>query len=110
VGFIEDSTWHQGHLSIVTLTVTNPSFGTFRGHALKRPWLESEVTCNAYAAGEPWEVAGAEGPLDIAEEVAGSITPLTTGEQGFALSPDVVRRWVDDPANNQGILLDDSGR
>jgi hypothetical protein len=91
----------------VTLTVTDPSPETFEAYSLERPWAETEATWNASAAGEPWEVAGARGSLDRQAQLAGTITPSATEEQTFPLSPEVVQRWVDDPASNQGIVLED---
>jgi hypothetical protein len=91
----------------VTLSVTNPSIETFEAYALERPWAESEASWRAYAAGEPWEAAGARGSLDRQAQPAGSVTPSATGEQSFALSTEVVQRWVDDPASNHGIVLQD---
>ena len=89
----------------VTLTVTNSSTQTYQAYALKRAWAESEVTWNSYAAGRPWEVAGAKGSLDREATVAGTVTPSATGERTFALSAAVVQRWVDNPTTNQGIIV-----
>ncbi len=89
----------------VTLSVTNSSPQTYEAYALKRAWVESEVTWNRYAAGKPWEVAGAKGPLDREATVAGTVTPSATGERTFALSAALVQRWVDDPATNHGIIV-----
>jgi Domain of unknown function (DUF5122) beta-propeller len=93
----------------VTLSVSNnPSTQTYEAYALKRAWVESLATWNSYAAGLPWEVAGAKGSLDRETTVASTITPFATGEQTFALSPSLVQRWVDDPASNQGIIIADA--
>lgn len=91
----------------VTLSVTNASAQTYEAYALKRAWAEPEATWNAYAAALPWEVAGAKGSFDRETTVAGTITPPATGEQSFALSPDLVQRWVDAPASNRGIIVAD---
>jgi hypothetical protein len=92
----------------VTLTVTNTSPQTYEAYALRRGWKEAEVTWNSYAAGLPWEVAGAKSSLDRAIQVGGTITPSATGEQTFLLSPGLVQSWVDDPASNQGIIIADA--
>jgi hypothetical protein len=92
----------------VTLTLTNGSPQTYEAYSLKRSWVESEVTWNSYAAGNPWEVAGGKGTLDREATVAGAVTPSATGEQTFALSPSLVQRWVDDPSSNQGIIIADA--
>jgi hypothetical protein len=89
----------------ITLSVTNSSTQTYQAYALKRAWAESEVTWNSYAAGRPWEVAGARGSLDREATVAGTVTPSATGERTFALSAAVVQRWVEDPTTNHGIII-----
>jgi len=92
----------------VTLNVTNASIDTFRAYQLKRPWVELETTWLAYANSKSWEIAGATGPLDRASEAAGTITPSAKGKQTFNLSPALVQSWVDDPANNFGIIIADT--
>jgi hypothetical protein len=89
----------------VTLTVTNSSTQAYEVYALKRDWTEAEVTWNSYAAGKPWEVAGAKGALDREATTAGTVAPSATGERTFTLSTAVVQRWVDDPTTNHGIVF-----
>jgi hypothetical protein len=36
------------------------------------------------------------------------LTPSVKGNQTFALSPAVVQSWVDNAANNQGIIIADT--
>ena len=91
----------------VTLNVTNSSVHTYKAYALKRAWTEAAATWKLYAAGSQWQIAGARGQLDRAAEVAGTIWPATTGKLTFALSPEVVQRWVDNPAAYQGIIIAD---
>jgi hypothetical protein len=89
----------------VTLNVTNNSTETYQAYELKRPWVESAATWRLYAAGNSWQIAGARGSLDRGTTVAGNVSPSTTGKQTFALSPDVVQSWVDNPASNNGIII-----
>jgi hypothetical protein len=89
----------------VTLNVTNNSTETYQAYELKRPWVESAATWRLYAAGNSWQIAGARGSLDRGTTVAGNVSPSTTGEQTFALSPGVVQGWVDNPAGNNGIIV-----
>ena len=89
----------------VTLSVTNSSTQTYEAYALNRAWVESEVTWSRYAAGKPWEVAGAKGSLDREATATGKVTPSATGELTFALPAALVQRWVDDPATNRGIIV-----
>jgi glucose/arabinose dehydrogenase len=95
--------------SSITLNVSDPSTQTYTASELKRPWVESAATWNAYDIGKPWEVAGAKGSLDRQSIVAGTTTtPSSTGRLTFALDPAVVQRWVNDPASNQGIIIADA--
>ena len=89
----------------VTLNVTNNSTETYQAYELKRPWVESATTWRLYAAGNSWQIAGAKGSLDRGTTVAGNVSPLTTGKQSFALSPEVVQSWVTNPASNNGIII-----
>jgi hypothetical protein len=89
----------------VTLNVTNSSTETFQAYELKRPWVESAATWLLYATGNSWQIAGAAGSLDRGTTVAGSVSPSTTGKQTFALSPDVVQSWLDNPTSNNGIII-----
>jgi hypothetical protein len=92
----------------VTLAVSNPSLDTYEAYALRRAWVESEVNWNSYAAGGPWELAGARGSLDRDATAVGSVTPSSTGEQTFDLPASLVQRWVDDPSSNSGLVLADT--
>jgi hypothetical protein len=92
----------------VTLNVTNSSVEAFRAYEIKRPWVETAATWMLYAASLPWEIAGANGTLDRAEQPAGTITPLARGKQTFDLSPALVQNWVDNSASNQGVIIADT--
>src|SRR5919202_3079826 len=89
----------------VTLNVTNTSTQTYQAYELKRPWVESAATWPLYAAANSWQTAGAKGSLDRGVTVVGSVSPSTTGNQTFALSPALVQGWVDNPASNNGIII-----
>jgi Bacterial Ig-like domain len=89
----------------VTLNVTNTSTQIYQAYELKRPWVESAATWLLYATGKSWQTAGAKGSLDRGVTVVGSVSPSTTGNQTFALSPALVQSWVDNPASNQGIII-----
>jgi hypothetical protein len=89
----------------ITLNIADASVNTYQAYALKRAWVESAATWDLFAAGNPWEISGANGSLDREATVAGTVTPSTTGKQTFALSPEAVQRWVDSPATNQGIII-----
>jgi glucose/arabinose dehydrogenase/PKD repeat protein len=92
----------------VTLNVTNSSTQTYHAYGLRQPWVESAATWTLYAAGQPWQIAGANGSLDREAQAAGTINASTTGKQTFTLSPDLVQSWVDNPAGNNGIIITDT--
>ena len=93
----------------ITLNVTSPSAQTYEAYKLQRPWAEAQATWNVYAGSQRWEEAGARGTLDRESAVAGTITPSAKGRRTFSVSASVVQGWVDNPASNQGIVIDDSG-
>jgi hypothetical protein len=92
----------------VTLNVTNSSTETYQAYELKRPWAESAATWLLYATRNSWQIAGATGSLDRGTTVAGNVSPSTIGKQTFALSPDVVQSWVNNPASNNGIVIENT--
>ena len=89
----------------VTLNVTNSSTQTYQAFGLKQPWVESAATWTLYAAGQPWQIAGANGSLDRDAQAAGTIRPSTIGKQTFTLSPALVQSWLDNPQSNNGIII-----
>jgi PKD repeat protein len=89
----------------VTLNVTNSSTQTYQAFGLKQPWAESAATWTLYAAGQPWQIAGANGSLDRDAQAAGTIRPATMGKQTFTLSPALVQSWLDNPQSNNGIII-----
>jgi len=96
----------------LTVNVTDRSKDVYQIYAVKRDWREDEVTWNAVASGDPWEIPGVQGNSDRGAEVLGTITAPQTGSVTVELNAAgvaAVRSWVDDPATNFGIVLQNYG-
>ncbi len=101
----------------VVLYVTNESTSAFSTRALKRSWLESQVTWRERSANLDWQQGGAKGAGDRE-----SVNFITLGENNAlgSTGPKVitvtaqsalcqVQRWVDAPATNFGFAIISDG-
>jgi len=94
----------------LTLTVTNPTDGTYELYALKRNWSQSQSNWNSYKTGNNWETSGAKGTSDRGTTVVGTVTALSTGQCTITLNAAgiaLVQSWVDDPSTNNGLIIAD---
>jgi len=94
----------------VTLAVNalDRSRSVYQVYAVKRDWAEDQVTWNSAAAGDPWEIPGVQGGSDRGSEVLGTITAPATGPvtvEFNAAGVALVQSWIDDPATNFGVVL-----
>jgi hypothetical protein len=92
----------------ITLRVTDASTNSYPFLALARAWSESAATWQQAAAGQPWEIAGATGPADREATPLASLTASATGSHTVTLSASgiaKVQQWVDNPAQNFGIIV-----
>ena len=74
-------------------------------------WEFGEVTWNQAANGQPWEIPGGTGSNDVGARI-GSL--VTSGREFLTVSlnrlgVEVVQSWVEEPANNHGIIFSDPG-
>ncbi len=94
----------------LTLTVTNPTDGTYELYALKRDWSQSQSNWNSYKTGDNWETSGAKGASDRGATVVGTVTAPSTGQCTITLNAAgiaLVQSWVDDPSTNNGLIIAD---
>lgn len=94
----------------IELYVTNTSSGAYEVYALQRAWDELSATWQQYAAGLNWSSAGANSTADHGSAVLGTASPSSTGALRITLNAAgiaAVQAWVNDPAANHGILLQD---
>ena len=108
--------WDLGNIPVgeriesvsLTVNVTDRSNDGYQIYAVKRDWREHEVTWIAAASGNSWEIAGVQGSSDRGAEVLGTITAPQVGSitvEFNAAGVAAVQAWVDDPATNFGIVL-----
>lgn len=82
-------------------------------YEVKRDWDEGSATWQEARSGIPWEVAGARGTTDRGADVLGALGPADAGTRSAAQFGDaglaLVQRWIDGPANNLGVVIQDFG-
>jgi hypothetical protein len=75
-------------------------------HALLRPWSEPSATWEQATAAAPWAVAGAMGSGVDYRQDASDNQAIDVASRGYDFDvTGLVRRWVQDPARNYGLLL-----
>ncbi len=96
----------------LTLDVTAFSAYPVPLFACLRPWVEGQVTWNQYRAGSPWQTPGGQGALDRGTVVLGTFNGTALGATTVTLNAAgvaVVQGWVDTPATNYGLAINDLG-
>ena len=91
----------------LTLYIRNGSPVLYDIYEMLRPWDESEANWTQYAAGQNWQIAGANGSEDRGTVPLGGITG-STGFKTFSLNSagiGVVQSWVDNPSSNHGFVF-----
>jgi hypothetical protein len=94
----------------IELFVTNSTQDAYEIYALERAWEELAATWFQSTAGNNWSSVGANGVGDAGATVLGHLTSSDLGRRQIALNQaglDLVEAWVDDPARNFGIILQD---
>ena len=97
-----------------TTNATFPLFG------LNRPWNEAAADWLQFDQGSLWATAGAQGTADrgataigvYANPIVAEDGTLTTGTRTIELDAQgiaLVQSWIDDPASNRGLIVQDYG-
>jgi hypothetical protein len=96
----------------IDLYVSNSSKQNFEVYALQKAWDEFSATWQRFAANGTWSTAGATGGADRSAAVLGALGPGGTGIQRILLNAAgiaAVQAWINNPASNFGIILQDYG-
>ena len=91
----------------ISVFIRNGSTVLYDIYEMLRPWQEGSATWNQFAAGQNWQIAGANGSQDRGTTALGVLTgprgatTLTLNAAGVA----VVQSWVDNPSSNNGFVF-----
>ncbi len=92
----------------IIINVTNETSQAYELYGLNRAWDEYQTSWANAANGDAWSVAGANGSSDYDATVIGGITSAAVGSKTINLNAAgiaLVQNWLDDPANNHGVIL-----
>lgn len=84
---------------------------TVRAYQLIRPWVASQATWYKATSGQEWSSPGADGVGDRSMVAADTLTleVVTSNEWRVWTIRNMVQDWVNDPAQNEGLILIGSG-
>ena len=99
----------RARLELWVLSQSNASGLQASVYEVRRPWEESQATWDLARTGQPWEIAGCNGPSDRAQTPTDSGAWTTQGVWvGFEVGP-LVQGWVDAPGANHGVVVRGTG-
>ncbi|NQU73796.1 MAG: DNRLRE domain-containing protein, partial [Candidatus Omnitrophica bacterium] len=96
---------------MITDSPANSSRQAYQLYEIKQDWVEAEATWEASSTGNPWQLAGAQGPNDRGSTVIGETIislEFMLGPQTITLNPDglgLIESWLDNPLTNNGIII-----
>ncbi len=96
--------------AVIELNISNAATDTYQVYALNRAWDELSATWQQFAAGQNWSTAGASGSADRGSASLGSISASNTGTYRITLNAAgiaAVEAWVNNPAANFGVIIQD---
>jgi len=86
----------------LTLKIDNAAGVTdVTSYLLTRGFVEGEVTWNSYSTGNGWTTPGG----DYSTSASSQISITSAGVYSFKLTNSIVQGWIDNPADNYGLLL-----
>ncbi|MBC7236806.1 MAG: DNRLRE domain-containing protein, partial [Chloroflexi bacterium] len=100
---------HRGVLHLYIDERTNTGHLTVSAYAVIRAWREDQATWNRATDLVPWRVAGCNGAGDRATLPIASTTFKSVNAWAALDLTDLVRAWVMNPVNNQGVILKGDG-
>ncbi len=101
-------TFIQG--AAISFDVTSASPDSYELYEMKKAWNELQATWNVSATGSNWQSPGAQGATDRGTTVLGSVTAAQTDLATINLNAAgiaVVQGWINNPASNNGFILQD---
>lgn len=94
----------------IELFVVNSTKDSYEIYALEQAWEELAATWFQFSSGRSWSEVGADGAADADSTPIGYLTANQIGFRQMALNQaglDLVQAWIDDPAQNYGIIFKD---
>ena len=92
----------------VILNVVDKSLQSYSAYSLKQDWSEGGATWESYRSGSDWAAEGAEGDADRFESIIGRLHAPRLGTNSIVFNADgiaAIQAWVQDPADNHGIII-----
>jgi probable HAF family extracellular repeat protein len=97
------------HSATISVNVSGTSGDTYEFYEVLQNWVESQATWTKATSTTNWSAAGVQGAAH-GTTVLGTISAPTAGVRMVALGADglaAVQRWINTPASNFGMILQD---
>ena len=104
-GMAKSVTIERAEIAVYVSGRSNDTPMTVTVRSVLKPWLPPETTWLAAQRDLPWQIPGAMGDSDRAEEPVASMAVSSTGVWLSFEATSLVRQWLRSPDTNQGIIL-----